>query len=286
MLTSASSFRVSDEGVPNGIFAGDDSDLVARLALTPRVLQDAWSVRHAAYASHGFIDAREDGLFMDPCDHFSSTRVGVVYKNGRPVGTVRVCLYAPGSDVQGADHIPAMEVFGPEIANLLAPGAGASRAPRVVEIMRLATDPSVAGQRDVALALFLAAGYVMWDFRVNAAVCAVRRHHLPIYSRLGFQQITAPRPYPKLKFETALMARVASNTEDLQRAMPMLPVSPNDDVYDDFVAGRAVKLFTAGRTPASVTRAMSTGRASLASRAPALARSARPRPRVQERMAA
>ncbi len=271
-----------------GLNLSENSALIARLAQTPDVLKDAWAVRHRAYASHGYIDPREDCLFSDPCDHFPTTTVTVLYKDERPVGTVRICLHAPDSFDDETSTLPAMEVFGPEIANLMIPGAGVSRRPRIVEIMRLATDPSVTGQRDVALALFMAAGYVMWHLQVNGAVCAVRRHHIPIYRRLGFEQITDARPYPKLKFETALMARMAASTEALRDAMPMLPVSPDDALYEDFVAGLPVPMFDSTRSPESVRRSLvATPRPTPVSPVRLMpAASARPAVREREKLAA
>ncbi len=223
--------------------------------MSPEVFRDAWMLRHAAYASHGFIEATPSGMFMDDCDYFPNTKVVVLYRNNLPIGTVRVCLYAPASGIPGADSIPAMDVFRDEITGLLEATPPTLRGPRAVEVMRLATHPDIGNDREPTMALFMVAGYLTLYFEANAVVCAVRKHHMPFYRRLGFKKVTEPRPYPKLKFETGLMACVQRNTEELKRAAPILhPVSVDDDVYENFIHGEMVPVFAGVRSPEGVSR--------------------------------
>jgi len=233
-------------------------EISARLATSPEVFRDAWMLRHAAYSSHGFIETNANGMFMDECDHYASTKVVVVYRNNSPIGTVRVCLYAPESGIDGANSIPAMDVFHDEITNLLQATPPVRRGPRAVEVMRLATHPDIGSEREPALALFLMAGYLTLHFQANAVVCAVRRHHMPFYRRVGLQKMTEPRAYPKLKFETGLLACIRRDTEELQRSMAILrPISLDDDIFPDFIRGRPVPVFDSERSPATVNRLLS-----------------------------
>ena len=235
-----------------------NGELTARLATTPEIWRDAWTVRHAAYASQGFIEPSASGMFIDECDFSPSSRVIVVYRGGMPVGTARVCLYAPGSGVPGSDSLPAMQVFPDEIARVFKEIHEDENRIRAVEVMRFSTHPEVGNDRELVYALYLMAGYVILNFNANAVVCGIRKHHIPFYRRLGCHQITEPRPYPKLKFLTALMARVEKTNWELQQAMPILhPVSRTDDIYSDLIAGNPVQVFRGERTADSVGRILS-----------------------------
>lgn len=232
--------------------------LTAQLATSADVLRDAWTIRHAAYSSHGFIEPTSTRMFMDECDFYSSSKTVVLYKNQLPIATVRVCLYAPGSDVAGAHTVPAMDVFHDEIIDLLRDTQNEGSTSRAVEVMRLATHPDLGNSSEVAFALFLMAGYIVLQFDANAVLCAVRKHHMPFYRRVGLRKVTEPRAYPKLKFQTGLMACVRNSPQELQQSMPILhPISRHDGIYRDFIAGRPVPVFEPERSPAVVSRLLS-----------------------------
>lgn len=225
----------------------DDVELTARLATIPDVLTDAWVVRHAAYASHGFIQPAKNGMFIDECDHYPSARTVVVYKNNSPVATVRVCLYAPESGIAGANRVPAMDVFETEIVDIFNHLRSGAASPRGVEVMRLSRHPSLGNDYEPVLALFRTVGYLLLHFDADVVVSGVRKHHMPFYRRLGFRKITEPRPYPKLKFETALMACVRRTGLALEDSMPVLGwLSKEDEHYRDFIAGKRVPILGVG----------------------------------------
>jgi hypothetical protein len=232
--------------------------LVARLAVSQDVLRDAWALRYKAYASHGFIETSDSEMFADDCDFYPSSKVVVVYRRGRPVGTVRICLYAPGSGLAGAHTLPILEVFPDEIKAQLAAVPTRRGAPRAVEVMRLSTDPELGFDPEVSMALFLMAGYVTMYFGATAAFCGVRRHHMPLYRRFGWRKMTEPRPYPKLKFETGLMGCVSESPEGLRRDMPIMhPISKDDEIFEDLMAGRSVPAYGGERDRTAITRQLS-----------------------------
>lgn len=220
------------------------SGLTARLAVSPEVLREAWSLRHAAYSSFGYIDSNPSGLFMDDYDTYPSSKVVVVYKENRPVATVRICLLAPASGIRGSDAIPAMDIFRDEILETMGRMGSESRPARAVEVMRLARHPDLGADHEPVFALFRMAGCLIVHLEADAVISAVRQHHISFYRRLGFRKMTEPRPYPKLKFQTALMACLRPDYERVVRVRPLLQSIPRyGALYEDFMAGRPVPVF-------------------------------------------
>ena len=73
--------------------------LTARLALDDETRADAYAIRHASYLSGGYIEPQPGGIFSDADDLRPNSRTVVVYKEGRPVASVR---RAPPSDAYSA----------------------------------------------------------------------------------------------------------------------------------------------------------------------------------------
>lgn len=227
--------------------------ITARLAVSPDVWRDAWTVRHAAYAASGLIDAKESGLLVDEWDTLPSTKTIVIYKNGMPVSTARVCLYAPDSGVVGANAVPAMDVFKDDIVDLHRRMPSDHDRPRAVEIARLARHPDLGADHQPVFALYRMASYLVLHFQADAVIAAVQKHHVPFYRRLGFQRISDLRPYAKLKVEGALMACVRPENGELREVLPVLRlVSAQDSNYHDFLAGYRVPVFGTTTAPVAV----------------------------------
>lgn len=247
-LTGVTAVHVSifaDRPIQPGRYPIDDANLApgltARLAGTPDVRREAYALRYAAYSSRGFIDAAPSGLFKDEWDEYPCTKTVVVYKDGVPAATARVCMYAPGSGIVGSDVIPAMDVFGSEIARIFSRIRGFSRG---AEVMRLSRHPDLGADYEPVFAAFQMVGCLLLHLEVDAVVCAVRKHHMPFYRRLGFRIKTEPRKYPKLNFETALMASARPEGKLLQDALSGLNLISKEDInYQDFLAGREVPVF-------------------------------------------
>lgn len=245
--------------------AGEESSVAAPphgitacLTSSDELLMTAGRIRHAAYLAQNFIEPTADGIFLDDCDFQPNSKVVIVFKDGVPVGTARVCLYAPASGIVGASSIPVMDVFGAEILQMLDRVPVHGRPRRAVEVMRLATVPDIGSDTEIVFALYLMAGYLILYFQANAVVCAVRRHHIAFYRRLGLLKAAEPRAYPKLKFQTGLVASVQSNPEELQKSMPILhPISLSDSIYPNFIAGDLVPVFEGTRSPEAVIRLLS-----------------------------
>jgi hypothetical protein len=235
--------------------------VTGRIATDRDMLRVAGAIRHEAYSSQNFIEPTSDGIFLDECDLYPSSNVVIAFRDGVPVGTARVCLYAPDSKIPGTTSIPVMEVFGPEISQMLSATRAVNGFHRAVEVMRLATIPAIGFDTEIVFALYLMAGYITLHYQANAVICAVRRHHIPFYKRFGLHKAAEPRSYPKLKFQTGLVANVQSDCADLKMSMPILhPISLNDSIYPPFMAGDMVPVFEGIRSPESVVRLLSSQR--------------------------
>lgn len=247
---------------------GSNSGVTGRIATDHEMLRIAGAIRHEAYSSQNFIERSSDGIFLDDCDLYPSSNVIIAYRDGVPVGTARVCLYAPDTEIRGTTTIPVMEVFGPEISQMLSSTRTATGFHRAVEVMRLATIPAIGFDTEIVFALYLMAGYITLHYQANAVICAVRRHHISFYKRFGLHKAAEPRAYPKLKFQTGLVANVQQNTAELQLSMPILhPISLSDSIYPSFMSGDVVPVFDGLRSPETVVRLLSGQRSAEGSRA-------------------
>ena len=210
-----------------------------QLALSTATRAQAYKIRHDGYLSYNYIIAREDGLFSDKYDDRLNVRTVVVYKDQIPAATVRVCLFDPSDVFPEADRVPAMEIFEPEIRKMTEAGASApGNGLRVVEVTRLARHCDFANDKTIIHALFRAVGYLVLYFQADIVLNACRPHHMPIYTRFGFQKLEEPRQYPNLTYKAGLMACFRSDYSDARRNLPFLRgISTSDQAYASLIAG-------------------------------------------------
>jgi len=250
--TYGGEFKSQNEGC--SIRRGFKEGITARLALTEGHLKDAWSIRHDAYAAQGLIKSRADGLLADESDFWPSVNVIVLYRDGIPVATTRLCLYEPEGPVKGADYIPAMAVFNDEVKELYRRVPAKSGHARMIEIARLARHPDIGADSEPVFGLLRMSCYLLLHMEADAAISAVQRHHIPFYSRIGTDSVTEPKKHPKFDAEVALLACVRKPDEHLRQSLKILGlVSKSDSNYCDFVAGEQVPVFGTGTAPAELT---------------------------------
>lgn len=217
----------------------------AQFALNPALKTEAYQIRHAGYLSYGFITPRPDQRFVDAYDDRPSVQTALIYKDGRPAGTVRLCLFDPSGTVAGAESIPAMEIFRDEIMQTMNEQTTQDGAPprRAVEITRMAQHPDYAHDKSVLFGLLRVIGYLILYFDADVLFNACRPRHAPAYRRFGFQKIQEPRQYPNLTYKACLMAYFRRDYQFAQEALsPFSDVSKDDSVYDRLAAGEKVDL--------------------------------------------
>ena len=235
---------------------GSASDITARLVTDAQGFEESWRLRHAAYSAQGYIEQSANGLFMDEYDNYPTSKTVVVYKEGIPVASVRLCLSAPDIGLGIAKNLPAFKMFPEEIAGVLESFRGPTRHARAAEVTRLSRHPDLGNDFEPVFALFRMVGYLLLESEADAVFSLVCTHHTPFYRRLGFRKLGEPRPYPNLKVETALVACVRAPDRALQQALPMLGLVSKDDAnYQAFLAGLHVPVFGTGHVP---TAALST----------------------------
>lgn len=219
-------------------FGDISGDITARIATTDEILLDAARLRYHAYHTHGFIDENPTGLFVDDFDTRASSKTIVIYEKGSPAASARVCLYDPGGSIDGSDWTPALDVFPKEIHALVKAENSESDPKRALEVMRLVRNPSYERNHEIVFALLRAVGYLIHYYNATVIYSGVRKNHIPIYRRLGFFQVTEPRNYPKLKFQTALIACIRKKVDDSHPPVNIFEdVSRNDIQYEQLING-------------------------------------------------
>ena len=211
----------------------------ARLATDERIAAEIYRLRYDSYLQSGHIDPDPSRMFRDDYDDRANSRSIVIYRETRPVASVRTCTLVHGTDFSS----PAMDAFPDEVRGLLGPDAAVGRGGRALEITRLVRSPEAANNQGLVFLLYRLAGYVGIADGTEVILACVRRNHTPFYKRLGYQEITGPRSYPGLKCPMQLLACSRASYETIRAASPALdPYSGRNSKLDSFLHGGSVSL--------------------------------------------
>jgi hypothetical protein len=229
----------------NVIRPREPSRITVQIASTPALMETVYRLRHDSYVAQGFLEPRVSGLFSDTWDELPHCFSMLSFVDGEPAASVRISHCQPAAPRGERTETTAMELFKPEIENLAESFRAASRPATVMEMSRLTRHPDFSeSNSDPMFGIFRANFYCLLKTEADMLISAVRAHHMPFYKRLGFQKITEPRPYPKLKFETALMACFRHSYDAIQNSIPIFQgIDKNDSVYDRLFAGERVGIF-------------------------------------------
>lgn len=223
------------------------SGLTARIAADRRTRADAFQLRYTSFLAGGFIDPSPSGMFSDPYDDKPNCQSIVIYKDDRPVASVRLCVLDTDPARGGWDEIPACKTFPSEIAALLgdAQSQGTGRHAMAVEIGRLVRHPDYASDFELVFVLFRFVSFMVLKLEADMMLSCVRANHVPFYRRLNFQKIAGPRLYPGVKFETNL---VVCQARDYAANLQNFPIVDSRALetgcYDGLFAGQSVPVFT------------------------------------------
>jgi hypothetical protein len=219
--------------------------LTARLALDEETRADAYAIRHASYLSGGYIDPRPDGLFSDADDLRPNSRTVVVYRQGRPVASVRLCILDTDPSLIGWDEIPASRIF-PEAVAELAAGLNPGRPARLMEINRLVRHPDFATDAQLVFVLFRFVSYMLIETDSDMMLSCVRRNHTPFYKRMHFEYVAGPRRYAGVKFETNLMSCPRGRHGLIMRDIPLVEIDgKTEHAYGALLDGETIDVFAA-----------------------------------------
>ncbi len=219
------------------------SGLTARLALDEETKADAYSIRHASYLSGGYIDPRPDGLFSDADDLRPNNRSVVIYRQGRPVASVRMSVYDQTPGLTGFDEIPASRIF-PDEVKALADRVDTGRPAKFTEINRLVRHPDFAADYELVFVLYRFVGFFVAEEKADMTLSCVRRNHTPFYKRLHFEYVAGPRRYAGVKFETNLMCCPNSSYGNVLKDIPVVDAGSGPaSAYSGLLRGEAVPVF-------------------------------------------
>jgi hypothetical protein len=218
--------------------------LTARIALDEQTKADAYAVRHASYLSGDYIDPQPGGLFSDADDLKPGNCSVVVYKQGRPVASVRLCTLDLNPDVTGWDEIPASRIF-PEAVADLAANVPHDRPAKLTEINRLVRHPDFANDYQLVFVLYRFVSYLVIESGSDMMLSCVRRNHMPFYKRMHFGYVDGPRRYAGVKFETNLMACPKAKYDQLMSDIPFVATDDNTKrSYGGLLHGETVNVFS------------------------------------------
>ena len=195
-------------------------------------------MRHLSYHANGYIDARANGEFSDPYDSVPTNTTIVVYDDGQPVASVRVCTMDPSSSNPTARDLPVAHVFADEFAAVLKPGE------RAVELNRLVCHPNQSHNQGLVFTLFRLAGFMIQHHDPDLVASCVRSNHTNFYKRLRFESIAGPREYTGLNFMTNLLVCRRKSYEMVSRSIPILSMnSATHDHYSGLMDGDSISVF-------------------------------------------
>ena len=163
-----------------------------------RLLDDVCALRYESYIADDYIEPNDTKRFFDKYDHQANCQSFLTYCNGEVLGTIRACVYEPGSK----QIIPAMEIYAPEIEAEV----GLDQA--FVESNKFVISPAFQRRGGTRARLGLMKNIINTALSHDAKtiVTAVRAEHLRFYKYFSFVPISDPKHYQHLKFEAALVA--------------------------------------------------------------------------------
>lgn len=238
-----------------------DPVLTARLAIDHETMEEAWALRYECYSHYGYLAPDPKRSFPDVYDNKPTSRTVVLYRNGFPAGSVRVCQHDPELAASGNYTMPVMTTFPdiiPEVINSSIKKIGPTSA---IEILRLVAHPKYEKNSEIVFGLFRMAKYLMKSFDAKIVFCAVRANHIGLYRRTGLTKIAEPRHYyEKLSFDTALMFGLEPEFEELQEKIPCFSgVHKKDGIYDDLLSGKLIPVHIHGPVPEQRRHSGTTG---------------------------
>jgi hypothetical protein len=205
---------------------------------------EAQRLRYDAYLAAGYLRPREVKLFADSYDARPTSRSLVVYLDGQPAASVRVCLLDRSNSEDEGSQIPASAMFKTEIDTFLKQRADQGLGINAVEITRLARSPLYAKNLDIVLGLYHVASYLILHFHADVMFAAVTKNHTNFYKRMGSREIAPPKTYPGLDVQTVLMGCLLEEHRGIPgRTLALKDMSLADDTYLGLIAGERVPVF-------------------------------------------
>lgn len=216
-------------------------------------MREAWALRYDCYSHYGFLAQSADAMFSDEYDEYPTSQTVVLYSDGIPAGSVRVCLHDPEMAKRGKYTMPVMATFPDIIPAIIDQSSNRAQSSTAVEILRLVAHPRYENNLQIVFGLFRMAKYLMKMFDAKIVFCAVRPNHISLYRRTGLIKVAEPRHYyEKLSFSTALMLGIEREFDLVQNKIPcFMNVHKHDPIYQSLLEGQCVPVYLDGRSSLS-----------------------------------
>lgn len=171
--------------IPGKVFAkhpypeqvvGTFNGFVIEVCLRNDSINTAFHLRYRSYLDVGYIEKSDEELLYDDYDFLPNSRVHLVWYEGRPVATVRGCIYSDKygwMPTEGVKHFP--ETIRREIGEQVC----------ILESNRFAVDPEFQGRKSLAaqFLLFRAHGLNAAAQGCSYIITSVRTKHRVFYER-------------------------------------------------------------------------------------------------------
>lgn len=194
-----------------------DEDFTLEVCLNERSKREAYSVRYQSYVQAGLIGENEEALLYDEYDTMPNVRIFLVWHRGKPVATVRSCIYSDRYDWMPTE---AVQHFQDDLNARLGSGT------RLLESNRFAVVPEFQGRQSLyaRLLLFRAHGLNAAVHNCEYLITSVQANHQAFYRRfLGLEPISEQTlKYEWIDAEVSLLFNRADRCLEsiLKRGMP------------------------------------------------------------------
>lgn len=213
------------------------------LARSAQIRYDAYRLRYRSYYSSGFIPANRDQVFHDRYDELPNSETVVVYDDGKPVASARLCFLSAA----GSMAIPSSDTFPDHVRALVATCGTSRTGNEAVEITRLVRSPDAANNQGLVFLLYRMFAILGVEKDIRLVLSCVRQNHVAFYRRMGFQEVAEPRAYPGLSCPMSLMACPREDHDAMRAATPLL--NPDAFPADDLTAFLDGRMMTTSLRP-------------------------------------
>jgi len=137
-----------------------------------------------------------------------------------------------------------MDAYRKEVTDLLSQQSTIGVGGRGIETTRLVRSPAAENNQGLVFLLYRLAGYLGMVAHIQILLACVRRNHVPFYRRLGYDPVTAPRPYPGLNCPMQLMSCTRQRYDEIRGAFPLIDpyAGGTIETLNGFLSGETVPL--------------------------------------------
>lgn len=199
-MTPLSSIQIANKPLAQQILF-TEKEYTVEICRDQTSLNTAFRLRYRAYLGVKAISENEEELLYDEYDWHPNAFIHLVWYQGKPVATVRSCIYA---ERYGWEATEGINYFPEDVTNKLGSHT------HCLESNRYAVDPDFQGRQSLfaQLLLFRAHALNAFSHGCTQIITAVRANHIPFYQRfLGMEQIsTSERFIPWADAQVVLLA--------------------------------------------------------------------------------